>query len=60
MAPLVPQIHPHRQTVKIGTKPTSVMLFSPANHCHLRIHLLPQFPHQLRQHFLRILLHRDP
>jgi len=60
VAPLVAHIHAHRQTLEMGAKPTSVMLFSRARYCHLRIQLFPQFPHQFRQHFFRIPLHRDP
>src|ERR1035438_7563370 len=61
VAPLVPQIHTHRQTIEIGVKLTSRMLFSGARCCHLfRIQLFLQFSHQFRQHFLRIPPHRAP
>src|SRR2546427_12836934 len=60
VAPLVAQIHAHRQTVEIGAKPTSVWLFSCPRYYHLRIQFFPQFPHQLRQHFLHVLLHWPP
>ena len=60
VAPLVPQIHAHRQTVEIGAKLTSLMLFSCARCYRSRIQLFPQFPYQLRQHFLRFPLHWAP
>src|ERR1035437_9554940 len=61
VAPLVPQIHTHCQTIEIGVKLTSRMLFSGARCCHLfRIQLFLQFSHQFRQHFLRIPPHRAP
>src|ERR1039458_8820695 len=61
VAPLVPQIHTHRQTIEIGVKLPSRMLFSGARCCHLfRIQLFLQFSHQFRQHFLRIPPHRAP
>ena len=55
VAPLVPQIHTHRQTIEIGAKLASLMLFSGARCCGLfRIQLFLQLSHQLCQHFLRI------
>src|SRR5882724_5831338 len=53
--------HTHHQTIEIGAKLTSLMLFSGAGCCHLfRIQLSLQFSHQFRQHFLRVPLHRAP
>jgi hypothetical protein len=47
--------HTHRQTIEIGAKLTSLMLFSGARCCELfRIQLFLQFSHQFRQHFLRV------
>jgi hypothetical protein len=43
-APLVSQIHAHRQTVEFGAKSTSVRLSSCLRYCHLRIQPFPQFP----------------
>ncbi len=55
MAPLVAQIYAHRQTVEIGAKLISLMLFFGARCCHLfPIQLFLQLSHQFRQHFLRI------
>src|SRR5260370_10670152 len=60
VAPLVAQIHSHRQTVEIGAKLSSLILFS-TRCCHLcRIQLCFQLSHQFRQHFFRIPLHRAP
>jgi hypothetical protein len=50
MAPLVPQIHSHRQTVEIGAKLTALMLFSGARCCHLfRIQLFFQLSYPVRK-----------
>jgi hypothetical protein len=49
VAPLVPQIHTHRQTIEIGAKLASLMLFSGARCCELfRIQLFLQFSYQFR------------
>jgi hypothetical protein len=52
VAPLVPQIHAHGQTVEIGAKLTSPILFSCAPCFHLRIQFFPQCLHPFLQHFL--------
>jgi len=44
---LVPQIHTHRQTIEIGAKLASLMLFSGARCCELfRIQLFLQFSYR--------------
>src|SRR5215831_884596 len=57
VAPLVSQIHSHRQPVQIGTQLGSRTGFSLVRRRRLQLQLSSQFLHQLRQHFLGFSLH---
>src|SRR6516225_1211799 len=58
VAPLVPQIQSHGQSVEIGSQLRLLPHLSWARRHRLQLQLSPQSFHQLRQHFLRFSLHR--
>src|ERR1039457_6486959 len=57
VAPLVPQIYTHRQTIQVRTHSIALTLFPLCSRNNLLIQLLRQFRNQLRHHFLGLPLH---